>query len=108
MYRRALIRPEKFVVVACGTRQHAGRKRIERHYQVRMDIDLGKPPRRSARRDGEQPLRILIIGNFSGNVGAATGPTALAARRLDLDSFDSVMAALNPQLELVVPGLGES
>jgi type VI secretion system protein ImpC len=73
-----------------------------------MDIDLGTPPRRSAQRDSEQPLRMLIIGNFSGNVAAATGPSALVVRRLDLDSFGSVMAAVNPQLELAIPGLGDS
>ncbi len=73
-----------------------------------MDIDLGTPPRRSAKRDSEQPLRVLIIGNFSGNVGVVHDPAAFTARRLDLDSFDAVMAAVKPQLELAIPGLGES
>jgi len=74
---------------------------------VRFDLDLGTPSRGSARRDAEDPLRLLVIGNFSGNMERKPG-TQFPARRLDIDNFDAVMKAVNPALELSLPGLGDS
>ncbi|MEZ4649545.1 MAG: type VI secretion system contractile sheath large subunit [Candidatus Eisenbacteria bacterium] len=60
------------------------------------------------RKEPGDPVRILVLGDFSGR--ASRGETApLAARkprRIDLDEFDDVYAMLAPQLRLdVTPGL---
>jgi type VI secretion system ImpC/EvpB family protein/type VI secretion system ImpB/VipA family protein len=73
-----------------------------------MNFELGTPPRGSARRDPEKPLRVLVAGNFSGNVVRKAEGTPFTARRIDLDNFDAVMQSMNPQLEFAVAGLGES
>lgn len=73
-----------------------------------MNFELGTPPRSAARRDPAKPLRVLTLGNFSGNVVRKSEGMSFTARRLDIDNFDAVMEALSPQLELSVEGLGES
>jgi type VI secretion system ImpC/EvpB family protein/type VI secretion system ImpB/VipA family protein len=75
---------------------------------VKVNIDLGTPPRGSSRRSAEEPLRLLVMGNFSGaspNKGAAAPPSP---HRLDLDNFDAVLKSLSPQLELTAAALGDS
>jgi type VI secretion system ImpC/EvpB family protein/type VI secretion system ImpB/VipA family protein len=73
-----------------------------------MNFELGTPPRGSARRDPEKPLRVLVLGNFSGNVVRKAAGAPFTAHRLDLDNFDAVMEAMSPQLEISAPGLGEA
>jgi type VI secretion system protein ImpC len=67
---------------------------------VKFDIDLGMPPRGTTRRRSERPLKVLVMGAFGG--------TPQALHRVDLDNFDAVMTAARPQVEIQLPGLGES
>src|SRR5215207_8258898 len=66
----------------------------------RFDFEFGS--RRAAeRRDGDEPMRLLLAGDFSGTP-AAERP-ALADRRthqIDVDSLDDVMRRLAPRVTL--------
>ncbi len=73
-----------------------------------MSFELGKPPHGAARRESGKPLRVLVLGNFSGNVVRGPAGEAFKAQRLDLDKFEAVIEAMAPQLELTAAGLGES
>jgi hypothetical protein len=72
---------------------------------TRLEVDLDTIARRPAprRRVEGAPMRLLLLGDFSGR--AARGlddPTALAARpalRVDLDTLDTVLARLAPVVE---------
>ena len=65
-----------------------------------FDFNLGTSGARGGMRKSEEaPMRILVIGNFSGRAGAAAGE--YAARRplaIDIDNFDSVMKRLAPRV----------
>jgi type VI secretion system protein ImpC len=76
-------------------------------HHVKFQIDLGTPAGRTSKRDADQPLRVLVVGNFSGNAPTESA-APFTARRLDLDGFDAVMAASSPRLDLAISGLGES
>jgi type VI secretion system protein ImpC len=67
---------------------------------VKFDIDLGNPPGDASRRRSERPLKVLVMGHFAG--------TPYALHRVDLDTFDAVMTAAKPQIEIQAAGLGES
>ena len=58
----------------------------------------------------DQPLKILLMANFSGHrIGQA--PTALAqrrARRVDIDNMDQLLANFAPSLQLDLPDLGQN
>jgi type VI secretion system protein ImpC len=64
----------------------------------RLEFDLGFGPTGRRRDDGE-PMRLLVLGDFSGK--AAPDRTPLATRtihRVDLDNVDEVMRRLEPRL----------
>jgi len=61
-------------------------------------------PATAARAQSDEPMRILLMGDFSGRQ-AAGDSQAIADRALlalDVDTFDSVMARLQPRLQLPV------
>lgn len=66
----------------------------------------GRPGAR--RVDPEAPMRLLLIGDFSGRGELGISDLASFDRRpilrLDLDNFDQVLARLKPSLRLAVPG----
>src|SRR5437588_12905775 len=72
-----------------------------------INLTTGHEPA-SAQERSDTPLRILVIGDFSGRAGQGVP----AARRLnesgpifiDRDNFDEVLAKFNPELRLRLPG----
>jgi type VI secretion system protein ImpC len=71
---------------------------------ARMQFDMSLKPAgaRSQRRDDDVPLRLLLLADLGGD-----RRTPLAARKtlaLDIDSFDSVLARVAPQLVLELDG----
>jgi len=76
--------------------------------EVHLDVDTGRE-RAQVRPEPETPFRIAILGDFSGraNRGLSERGDALANRRprmIDRDNFDSVLAKMAPQLELMPGG----
>jgi type VI secretion system protein ImpC len=67
---------------------------------VKFDIDLGMPPRGASRHRSERPLKVLVMGPFSG--------TPYALQRVDLDNFDAVMTKARPRIGIQAAGLGKS
>jgi len=69
-------------------------------YDVRLDVRAGtkhSPERPAANR----PLRILILGDFSGRGNRKVAePVRWAPRRVDRDDFDQVLASMEPGLQL--------
>jgi type VI secretion system protein ImpC len=66
----------------------------------RLEFDLGFG--RTARpRDGDDPMRLLVLGDFSGKPASDRTPLATrATQRVDIDNFDGVMRRLGPQLRV--------
>ena len=70
-------------------------------FEFRFRPAAGRP-RASAQ--GE-PLRILVLGDFSGRHSMGEAPSDLAERHaalIDLDNFEAVMAHLAPRLDLTI------
>lgn len=61
--------------------------------------------RPAAQRTDESPFRILVLGDFSGRMsrGAVEPLRGRKVRLIDLDRFDTVLAAMAPRLELELP-----
>ena len=79
----------------------------------RMEFQFTVPKSRSTpvRRDPEAPLRILVMGDFSGRTHreASTALVDLASRPLltvDVDHLDAVMARMGPMLRLPLATTG--
>ena len=67
----------------------------------RLEFDLGFGPR-GRPRDGGEPMRLLVLGDFSGN--AAAERPALGSRptyRVDIDNLDDVMRRLTPRVSVL-------
>jgi type VI secretion system protein ImpC len=65
-----------------------------------FEFELGTAPKRR-RPDDEEPMRILVMGDFSGRTQLGEGD--LARREpagIDVDNFDRVMARIAPRLAL--------
>jgi hypothetical protein len=65
-----------------------------------MEFDLGFG--RSGRpRDETEPMRLLVLGDFSGKAVAERAPLAgRPAQRVDIDNFDDVMRRLAPRVSV--------
>jgi type VI secretion system protein ImpC len=66
----------------------------------RLEFDLGFG-RAGRRRDDDEPMRLLVLGDFSGKALAERPP--LASRptlRVDIDTIDAVMKRLAPRLSV--------
>lgn len=69
--------------------------------RLQFSFELGRPPAARSRDDGRGPMRLLVIGNFSG--APATARPALGERpthRVDVDNLDAVLQRLAPRLKL--------
>jgi type VI secretion system protein ImpC len=65
----------------------------------RLGFDLGFVFRSGRRRDDGDPMRLLILGDFSGKAAAERTPIgARPMQRLDIDTFDDVMRRMAPRL----------
>lgn len=65
----------------------------------RMNFEMGFGPQGLAPKEDDAPMRLLLLGDFSGR--AASERPALATRpalRVDLDELDKVMARLAPRV----------
>ena len=74
----------------------------------RMEIDLSLSrqavPRIISNRG---PMRLLVMGDFSGQPSATRKPLAeRATQRVDVDNLDAVMGRLGPRLALPAAELG--
>jgi type VI secretion system protein ImpC len=66
--------------------------------RVEFDIGFGRTGRR---RDGSEPMRLVVLGDFSGTGAADRTPLAnRRTRRVDIDNLDDVMRQLRPRLML--------
>src|ERR1700704_223004 len=66
--------------------------------RLEFDLGFGRPGRS---RDESEPMRLLVMGDFSGKAAADRAP--LAARptqRVDIDNLDEVMRRLQPRLTM--------
>src|SRR5262245_63829643 len=63
-----------------------------------FDLDFGRPGRR---RDEGAPLRMLVLGDFSGKPASERSPLASrATMRVDVDTFDKTMQRIGPKLRV--------
>jgi type VI secretion system protein ImpC len=71
-----------------------------------MDFEVRFGKKKSPERDGEEPMRILLLSDFSGrrNRGVHESPAGRRPVKVDLDNFDPVLRKLGPGLDL---GIGE-
>jgi type VI secretion system protein ImpC len=66
----------------------------------RMEFDLGFG-RRDRPRDGDEPMRLLVLGDFSGSPAAERPPLASRpTHRVDIDNLDDVLRRYGPRLSV--------
>jgi type VI secretion system protein ImpC len=70
--------------------------------RAQLELTLGTAPK-GTRRSGERPLRILIVGDFSGRAQASSN---FVTHRLSVDNVDQTIAKLHPVLR--IPDRAES
>ena len=80
----------------------------------RMNFDFQLGQRHTGERSrpsAESPMRMLVVGDFSGRVNrSAEDPTDLAHRKtilVDVDNFDRVLARMAPRLQLPIGVAGD-
>ncbi len=67
--------------------------------RLEFDVSFG---RTSRPRDGSEPMRLLVLGDFSGKAVAERPPLASRpTQRVDLDNLDDVMHRLGPRLSVL-------
>jgi len=69
--------------------------------RMTFDVMLGSGTRRASPRSGNDPLRILVLGDFSGRSALVPRPDSpplieRPVHSIDLDNFDKVLARLGP------------
>lgn len=76
--------------------------------QLRYAFQFGAAP--DARlRDPEQPLRILVLGDFSRRAARKTDElSASKPRRVDVDNFDSLLSEMRPTIRIPVGDLPDA
>ena len=66
----------------------------------RMEFDLGFG-RRDRPRDGDEPMRLLVLGDFSGSPAAERPPLASRpTHRVDIDNLDDVLRRYGPRVSV--------
>jgi type VI secretion system protein ImpC len=66
--------------------------------RLEFDLNFGRPGRR---RGDEEPMRLLVLGDFSGRPAADRPPLATRpTQQVDLDNIDAAMRRLRPRLPL--------
>jgi type VI secretion system protein ImpC len=67
----------------------------------RLQFELGTRPRTRGRREDDEPMRLLVMGDFRGNAGSGRPPLATRpALQIDVDNFDDIMHRLQPGLSM--------
>jgi len=69
--------------------------------RLNFEFTFAKQP--SLRRAPDQPLRILLLGNFHGNSQSEVKLEERRIQRIDIDNFDHVLATIAPRLQLQQP-----
>ncbi len=73
-----------------------------------FEFNFTKPqPKHAAMRSEQIPQRILVVGNFSGHRRGETVAKPISQRTihaLDIDTFDSVLARIEPRIHLEAVG----
>ncbi|MCB1815167.1 MAG: type VI secretion system contractile sheath small subunit, partial [Candidatus Competibacteraceae bacterium] len=69
----------------------------------RLDFQFNFATTPAVRRTQDQPMRILLLGNFRGNRASDQTLAERHIQRIDIDNFDQVLAASAPQLHLQQP-----
>jgi type VI secretion system protein ImpC len=69
---------------------------------ARLQFDMSLKPAGARRRDGDAPLRLLLLADLGGARGA--GLAGRKPQALDIDSFDRVLARIAPRLALDIDG----
>ena len=74
--------------------------------RLQFDFQFGEPQvQPAAEIDSDRPMRILVLGDFSGRPEADRGPlSSRALPRVDLDNFEEVLERLAPRLEVTTDG----
>ena len=67
-----------------------------------FEYSFGRPAGEQGRPDPDDPFRMLVIGQFSGQGGVA--PAQRKPIHIDIDCFDEVLARIAPRLSLEVGG----
>jgi len=68
--------------------------------RLTFDVGFGRP---GGRRDGGEPMRLLVLGDFRGNTAAERPPLASrATQQVDIDTLDAVVRRLAPRVSLPV------
>ncbi|KPF51965.1 hypothetical protein D621_12150 [beta proteobacterium AAP51] len=71
-----------------------------------MQFEFNPTPRPRPR-DGQQPMRLLLLGDFSARPSAERAPLAeRSTHRVDVDSLDTVMRRLAPRCAVANHGIG--
>jgi type VI secretion system protein ImpC len=66
----------------------------------RLDFDVDFGPK-GRRRDDSEPMRLLVLGDFSATPSGERGPlTSRTIQRLDIDNLDAVLRRLAPRVVL--------
>ena len=67
----------------------------------RMQFELGTRPATPGRREDDEPMRLLVMGDFRGNAGSERPPLATRpTQQIDVDNFDDVMRRFEPGLSM--------
>jgi type VI secretion system protein ImpC len=67
----------------------------------RLQFELGTRPRTRSRREDDEPMRLLVMGDFRGNAGSERPPLATRPTlQIDVDNFDAIMHRLEPGLSM--------
>jgi type VI secretion system ImpC/EvpB family protein len=65
---------------------------------MEFDLAFGRPGRQ---RDEDEPMRMLVLGDFSGRPASERAPLAdRRALRVDVDTLDDVIRRINPRVQL--------
>jgi type VI secretion system ImpC/EvpB family protein len=64
--------------------------------RLKFDVGFGRPGRR---REGGDPMRLLVLGDFRGDAGAERPPLASRpTQQVDVDTLDAALRRLRPSL----------
>ena len=72
--------------------------------RMQFEFRFGRSRRPASRPDGEEPFRILVLGDFTGRDPAqrSAPPSQRGPLRVDVDNLEQVLARLSPRLDLIL------
>jgi type VI secretion system protein ImpC len=71
---------------------------------MRTQIQFGLGNRAARQRSDGEPLRVLVLGDFSGR---SQSPAAFSPQRIEIDDFDAAIGALAPVVPIAAPDDGK-